>query len=156
MVCGPAVRHRTSGCVDHGSRQSLSKRVIIVFTGNCEHGSYYCLNTYLYGNVLQDQALLRTLEPQQLARHKGHFAPYNCLVLGHTKYSVIQRVYSDPFPKKTIYNCHRMPCIETGKVVVSPGSVWYARALLLCLASANTDTGLKSFGFCTGLDAGNL
>ena len=44
-------------------------------------------------------ALLGTLEFQQSAKRKGHFALYNCLVLGHTKYKGVQRVYSNPFPQ---------------------------------------------------------
>ena len=37
--------------------------------------------------IVQVTALLATLELQESARRKGHFALYNCLVLGHTKYS---------------------------------------------------------------------
>ncbi len=36
--------------------------------------------------ILLIQALLDTLELQASAGSKGHFALYNCLVLGHTKY----------------------------------------------------------------------
>jgi hypothetical protein len=36
---------------------------------------------------VQVTALLKTLEFQESASHKGHFALYNCLVLGHTKYN---------------------------------------------------------------------
>ena len=43
--------------------------------------------------MLQVGALLETLELQDSAKRKGHFALYNCLVLGHTKYSGVQRVY---------------------------------------------------------------
>ena len=39
-------------------------------------------------------ALPKTLELQESAQHKGHFALFNCLVLGHTKYRGVQRVYS--------------------------------------------------------------
>jgi hypothetical protein len=35
--------------------------------------------------------------------------------------------------------------IDNGAFVVSPGTVWYARVLLLFTASAMTDTGSKSF-----------
>ena len=75
------------------------------------------------------QALLATLELQDSARRKGHFALYNCLVLGHTKYSGVQRVYSNPFPAKTFHatGSHRMdfvmirpPGIDNGAFVVSP------------------------------------
>ena len=92
------------------------------------------------------------MELQQSAQHKGHFALYNCLVIGNTKYSGVQRVYCNPFPAKPFHGSHRMdlvmirpPGIEHGAFVVSPDSVWYARVLLLFSASAMTDTGSKSF-----------
>jgi hypothetical protein len=43
--------------------------------------------------ILQVNALLETLEWKDSAQRKGHFALYNCLVLGHTKYNYVQRVY---------------------------------------------------------------
>ena len=105
--------------------------------------------------ILQVTALLATLELQDSARHKGHFALYNCLVLGHTKYSGVQRVYCNPFPAKMFHArlaSHHMdfvmirpPGIRNGAFVVSPDTVWYARVLLLFSASAATDTGSKSF-----------
>ena len=102
--------------------------------------------------IFQVTALLATLELQESARRKGHFALYNCLVLGHTKYSGVQRVYCNPFPAKTFHASHRMdfvmirpPGIDNGAFVVSPDTVWYARVLLLFSASAATDTGSKSF-----------
>jgi hypothetical protein len=36
--------------------------------------------------ILQVDALLKTLELQESAQRKGHFALFNCLVIGHTKY----------------------------------------------------------------------
>ena len=97
-------------------------------------------------------ALLGTLEFQESAKRKGHFALYNCLVLGHTKYKGVQRVYSNPFPAKPFHGSHRLdmvmirpPGIDNGAFVVSPDTVWYARVLLLFSASAMTDTGSKSF-----------
>ena len=88
--------------------------------------------------IFQVTALLATLELQESARRKGHFALYNCLVLGHTKYSGVQRVYCNPFPAKTFHASHRMdfvmirpPGIDNGAFVVSPDTVWYARVLLL-------------------------
>ena len=102
--------------------------------------------------MLQVVALLETLESQDSARRKSHFALYNYLVLGHTKYSGVQRVYCNPFPAKTFHSSHRMdfvmirpPGIDNGAFVVSPDTVWYARVLLLFSASAATDTGSKSF-----------
>ncbi len=98
------------------------------------------------------QALLGRLEQEQSARHKGNFALYNCLVLGHTKYKGVQRIYFDPFPKKTFYGSHQMdlvmirpPGIQPGRFVVSPDLVWYARVLGLFSAIVSTDTGSKSF-----------
>ncbi len=41
----------------------------------------------------------------------------------------------------------RPPGIENGAFVVTPVSVWYARDSLLFSASAQTDTGSKSFDF---------
>jgi hypothetical protein len=74
------------------------------------------------------------------------------LVLGHSKYRGVQRVYCNPFPSKMFYGSHRMDTviirpldIDNGAFVVSPESVWYARVLLLFSASAMTDTGSKSF-----------
>ena len=58
--------------------------------------------------ICQVVALLATLELQDSAKRKGHFALYNCLVLGHTKYSGVQRVYCNPFPAKTFHGCHCM------------------------------------------------
>ena len=102
--------------------------------------------------ILQVDALLKTLELQESAQRKGHFALFNCLVIGHTKYKGVQRVYCNPFPAKTFHGCHRLdlvmirpPGIDNGAFVVSPDSVWYARVLLLFSASAMTDTGSKSF-----------
>ena len=92
------------------------------------------------------------MELQKSAKHKGHFALYNCLVLGHTKYSGVQRVYWSQFPAKPFHGSHRLdivmirpPGIDNGAFVVSPDSVWYARVLLLFSASGTTDTGSKSF-----------
>ena len=92
------------------------------------------------------------MELQESAGRRGHFALYNCLVLGHTKYKGVQRVYCNPFPAKPFYGSHRLdlvmirpPGIDNGAFVVAPDSVWYARVLLLFTASVTTDTGSKSF-----------
>ena len=86
------------------------------------------------------------------SRRKGHFALFNCLVIGHNKYKGVQRVYCNPFPAKPFHGSHRLdlvmirpPGIDNGAFIVSPNSVWYARVLLLFSASAMTDTGSKSF-----------
>jgi len=106
------------------------------------------LMTYIF----QVTALLQTLELQESAKRRGHFALFNCLVLGHTKYQGVQRVYCNPFPAKKFYGSHRMdpviirpPGIDNGAFIVTPESIWYARVLLLFSASAMTDTGSKSF-----------
>jgi hypothetical protein len=98
----------------------------------------------------QVQALLGTLELQDSARGKSHFSLYNCLVLGHTKYNGVQRLYSNPLPLKSFKGSHKLdpamiapPVIEPEGFVVSPDSVWYARVLLLFSASPATDTGSK-------------
>ena len=102
--------------------------------------------------ILQVNALLETLELKDSAQRNGHFALYNCLVLEHTKYNGVQRVYCNPFPAKPVYGSHRLdivmirpPGIDNGAFVVTPDSVWYTRVLLLFSASAKTDTGSKSF-----------
>ena len=102
--------------------------------------------------MVQVTALLGTLEFQESAKRKGHFALFNCLVLGHTKYNGVQRVYCNPFPAKPFHGSHRLdmviirpPGIDNGGFVVSPDTVWYARVLLLFSASAMTDTGSKTF-----------
>jgi hypothetical protein len=84
--------------------------------------------------ILQVNALLETLELTDSAQRKGHFALYNCLVLGHTKYNGVQRVYCNPFPAKPPFGSHRLdlvmilpPGIDNGAFVVTPDSVWYAR-----------------------------
>ena len=101
---------------------------------------------------MQVTALLATLELQDSARRKGHFALHNCLVLGHTKYSGVQRVCCNQFPAKTFHTSHRMdfvmirpPGIDNGAFVVSLDTVWYAQVQLLSSASTVTDTGSKSF-----------
>jgi hypothetical protein len=89
---------------------------------------------------------------QDSATRKGHFALFNCLVLGHTKYNGVQLVYCNPFPAKTFHGSHcldlvmiRPQGVDNGGLIVSPETVWYARVLLLFSASAATDTGSKSF-----------
>ena len=100
----------------------------------------------------QLHSLLETLELQTTHKRRGHFALYNCLVLGNTKYPGVQRIYCDPFPKKTFYSRNRMdlvivrpPGVAPGGFVLCPDSVWYCRVLLLFTASALTDTGSTTF-----------
>ena len=77
-------------------------------------------------------ALLGTLEFQESAKRKGHFALYSCLVLGHTKYNGVQRVYSNPFPSKPFHGSHRLdmvmirpPGIDNGAFVVLSGMLGF-------------------------------
>ena len=101
---------------------------------------------------MQVNALLDTLELTDSALHKDHFSLYNCLVLGHTKYSGVQRVYCNPFPAKPFHGSHQLdpvmiqpPGIDNGAFMASPDSDWYARVLFLFIATAQTDTGSKTF-----------
>ncbi len=80
--------------------------------------------------IFQVNALLRTLELQNLAKQKGHFALFNCLVLVHTKHNCVQLVYCNPFPEKTFHGSHSLeivvigpPDIDNGAFVVSPDTV---------------------------------
>jgi hypothetical protein len=100
--------------------------------------------------ILEVNALLETLELKESVRRKGHFALYNWLVLGHTKYNGVQRVYCNQFPAKPLHSRHRSdlvmirpPGTDKGAFVVTPDSV--LTGLLLFSASAQTDTGSKSF-----------
>ncbi len=60
---------------------------------------YYTVYTS-YDNYFVISSLLQILEMQDSAQHKGHLALYNCLVLGHTKFPGVQRIYCNPFPAK--------------------------------------------------------
>jgi hypothetical protein len=91
----------------------------------------------------QVTALLQKLELQVSAQRKGHFPLFNCLVLGHTKYKGVQRVYCNPFPSKMFHGSHRMDPvmirpsgIDNGAFVVSPESVWYAETMLVYCSCA--------------------
>ena len=84
---------------------------------------------YMY--YFQVTALLETLEFLESAKRKGHFALYNCLILGHTKYNGVQRVYCNPFPAKPFHGSHRLDLvmirpqgIYKGAFVVSPDTVY--------------------------------
>ena len=86
---------------------------------------------HIMTHFYQVTALLETLELQESAKRKGHFALFNCLVLGHTKYKGVQRVYCNPFPSKMFHGSHRMdpvmirpPGVDNGAFVVSPETVW--------------------------------
>ena len=114
---------------------------------------FFCIiQLILITRIFLQVTALETLEFQESAKRKGHFALYNCLVLGHTKYNGVQRVYSNPFPAKPFHGSHRLdmvmirpPGIDNGACVVPQDTAWYALVLLLFSASAMTDTGSKSF-----------
>ena len=82
--------------------------------------------------VVQLHSLLGTLEMQTSRGRSGHFALFNCWILGHTKYNGVQRIYCDPFPNKKFYGAHRMdlvfvcpPGVQARGFVMTPDSVWY-------------------------------
>ena len=109
--------------------------------------------------MFQVVALLATLELQDSAKRKGHFALYNCLVLGHTKYSGIQRVYCNLFLAKLFHGSHRMDLvmirplgIDNGAFVVTPDSVWYTPVLSICC----NRHWIQVLRLCTCFDVGIL
>jgi hypothetical protein len=114
--------------------------------------------------MFQDTALLETLQLQDSSKRKGHFALYNCLVLGHAKYKRVQRVYCNPFPGKKFHGSHRLdlvmirpPGIDNGGFVVFPDTVWYAKVLLLFTASAATESyrhRIQVLQLCASVDVG--
>jgi hypothetical protein len=61
--------------------------------------------------MFQVVALLAKSELLGSAKRKGHFAPYNCLVLRHTKHSGIQGVYCNPFLAKLFHGSHCMDLV---------------------------------------------
>ena len=85
--------------------------------------------------LFQITALLQTWEPQDSAQHKGRFALFNWLVLGHTKNTGVHWIYCSSFPAKPFYGSYRLDPvmiwplgIDNGALVVSPETVcqWYA------------------------------
>ncbi len=64
--------------------------------------------------ILQVNALLATLKLTESAGNRGHFALYNCLVLGHTKNNGVHRVYCNPFPAKPfLWQSPIGPCYDS-------------------------------------------
>ena len=101
--------------------------------------------------MLQLHSLLETLQMQTSRDSSGHFALFNCLMLGHTKYKGVQRIYCDPFPKKgstapTEWTLSSSVLLVYSRgFVLTPDSVWNCRVLLLFSMSALTDNGSKSY-----------
>jgi hypothetical protein len=84
--------------------------------------------------IFADKCSVDNIGIQGIGWEQGPFALYNCLVIGHTKYNGMQRVYCNQFPKKQIYGSHWLdlimiwpPGIYHGGCVGSPDTVWYAR-----------------------------
>jgi hypothetical protein len=104
--------------------------------------------------ILQVNALLETLDLKESVQRKGHSGLYNCLVLGHTKHNGVQLVYCNPFPAKPLYGSYRLDLVmirppgtvtDNSAFVVTRDPVWYSLGFLPFSASAQTDTGSKSF-----------
>ncbi len=91
---------------------------------------------------VQVTALLETLEFQESASSKGHFALYNCLMLGHTKYNSVQRVYCNPFPAKPFHSSHCLDIVMIRQQGINNG-------MLLCLQIIS---GMQGFCFCAMTD----
>ncbi len=79
---------------------------------------------------------LKILELQESAQRKEHFGLFHCLVIGHTKYKGVQRVYCNPFPAKPFHGSHRLDLvmirqqgIDNGAFVVHGDSspTWHPR-----------------------------
>ena len=153
IIFGLAVEHDTWGGVDLGSSFLVGNKLN---NQNCANISFFLVIIIgvivIILIIVQVNALLETLELTDSGQRKGHFALYNCLVLGHTKYSGVQRVYCNQFPAKPFYGSHRLdhvmiwpPGFDNGAFMISPDSVWYALVLLLFSATSQTDTGSKTF-----------
>ncbi len=72
---------------------------------------YHCWGYCHYCDYFADKC---TAQDIGIDRIKGHYALYNCLVLGHTKYTKyngVQRVYCNPFPAKPLYGSHRLDLV---------------------------------------------
>ncbi len=88
---------------------------MIMYSGG---GSYYRINYNTSGNTLPLFGDTNTTSNSylKLAESKAHFALYNCLVLGHTKFKGVQRVYCNLFPKNPFYGSHRLGLVTIRKL----------------------------------------
>jgi hypothetical protein len=68
-----------------GSNHSISNYLRIFL----DPFSSICIIRFIH-IMSQLNALLQTLDLQESAQRKGHFSLFNCLVLGHTKYRLLQ------------------------------------------------------------------
>ena len=55
--------------------------------------------------------------------NKGHFALYDCLVLGHTKYTGVQWIYCNPFPAKQFYCSYRLDPVMIRPLGIDNGAL---------------------------------
>ncbi len=126
-----AVTTALMGCADLWS--SPKGGINLVISKDCD---YFCFPDdythytkrihFCWGSrCLWDIGTARISQTQR--PNSGQFALYNCLVLGHTKYKGVQRVYCNPFPANPFYGSHRLdlvmirpPGIDNGAFVVSP------------------------------------
>jgi hypothetical protein len=72
----------------------------------CEHQAWRGGRHFLEADCLpllssSIKLVCEILELKHSAQRKGHFALCNCLVLGHTKYNGVQRVYCNHFTAVT-------------------------------------------------------
>ncbi len=97
-VHGLAVRSTSKESVDSCSRPKDSSNSL--YKNKKTKIEAFCILRFILIKciIFQVNALLGTLELQDSAKRQGHFALFNCLVLGHTKYNCVQQVYCNPFP----------------------------------------------------------
>ena len=115
--------------------------------------------------IVQVNALLETLDLTESAQRKGHFSLYNCLVLGHTKYNGVQRVYCNPFPAKPFYGSHRLELVMNHDSATGCRA-WrlrgVARFSLVCtgftpfLCHITNRHRVQNVWMCTRVNAGNI
>ena len=106
----------------------------------------------------QVRALLETLQCSPAAQGNGHIHLFKSLLLGHKKYSGVQRISSLPFANKRLKGSNRQdlvfirpPGIPRGSFELRMDSLWFCRVLLLFSIEAQTDTGIKKFN-CAYVD----
>ena len=97
----------------------------------------YLSNIHIMTQIYQVTAFLETLELQESAKLKGHFALFNCLVLGHNKYKGVQRVYCNPFPSKMFtgsksFYCALVSTLETCDGPENGNNLYYTHYCNYC------------------------
>ena len=87
--------------IKHGDAGKLGNYPILSYLPDKFAGFLYDFHAFRFESL--------DLPPLPAERSdKGHFALYNCLVLGHTEFSGVPRIYCNPFPAKTFYGRHRL------------------------------------------------